>query len=245
MSVLFVTTLALTTIFMAALIKAVLGFGESLIAMPLLTLSLGIRVASPLICLVATSLTALVLCTTWQKVDLRATWRFALAAAVGTPLGVWGLRSLPATLATGILGGVLVLAGMYYLARPNLGAVEGAGWAYGFGLIAGILSGAYNVAGPPAVLYGSLKRWAPERFRATLQGFFLPITVIRLVGHGVAGMWTPEVVHLYVLAIPLVLVAFWVGNRVSHRMSPERYQRIIYGALVVLGVTLILRSLWG
>jgi uncharacterized membrane protein YfcA len=242
---LFVTALALTILFIAAFIKAVFGFGESLIAMPLLTLLLGIRVASPLTGLVATSLTTLLLCTTWQKVDLRITWRFVLAAAVGTPLGVWGLNALPAALATGTLGVVLLLAGLYYLVRPNLGAVEGARWAYGFGLIAGVLSGAYNVSGPPAVLYGSLKRWAPERFRATLQGFFLPITVIRLVGHGVAGMWTPEVIYLYVLAIPVVLVAFWAGNRVNHRVSPEKYQRFIYGSLVVLGVTLFLRSLWG
>jgi hypothetical protein len=28
--------------------------------------------------------------------------------------------------------------------------------------------------GPPLVIYGALRRWTPERFRATLQGYFLP-----------------------------------------------------------------------
>lgn len=245
MSAVLVTTLALAVLFIAALIKAALGFGESLIAMPLLTLLLGIQTASPLIGLVAASLTALILCTTWQRIDLRTTWQFILAAAVGTPIGVWGLCVLPATLATGALGAILILAGLYNLVQPRLGAVESPGWAYGFGLIAGILSGAYNVAGPPTVLYGSLRRWAPDRFRATLQGLFLPVIVIRLVGHAVAGMWTREVLHLYMLAVPFVLTAFWIGNRISQRIAPERYRRFVYGALIVLGLTLVLRSLLG
>ena len=41
-----------------------------------------------------------------------------------------------------------------------------------FGFFAGILGGAYNTNGPPVVIYGSLRKWSPATFRATLQGYF-------------------------------------------------------------------------
>src|SRR4051794_31688559 len=59
-------------IFLAALIKATLGFGESLLAMPLLTLMIGLPAATPLVALVATTLTLLMLGSSWRKIDLRS-----------------------------------------------------------------------------------------------------------------------------------------------------------------------------
>ncbi len=38
--------------------------------------------------------------------------------------------------------------------------------------------------GPPLVVYGGMRRWSPQHFRATLQGYFLPASVI-----GMAGYW--------------------------------------------------------
>src|SRR3954463_3540249 len=89
-------------IFAAALIKATLGFGESLLAMPLLTLVVGLPTATPLVGLVATTLTVLMLGSSWRKIELGATWRLLGAAALGVPIGVLLIRLAPAALVTHI-----------------------------------------------------------------------------------------------------------------------------------------------
>ena len=234
----------LAVLFISALTKASIGFGESMVAMPVLSLLIGVQTASPLIFLVAATLTVLILMTCWQRIDLKAAWLFMAAAVVGTPFGVWGLTSLPAHWLTGVLGGVLIVAGLYNIVRPKTGISPRAHWGILFGLLAGMLSGAYNISGPPTVLYGSIKGWSPEEFRATLQGLFLPVTVIKLFGYGVAGLWTREVLTYFGLALPLILLAFWLGQRVHETMPKERVKVILNGATVVFGCTLMVQALY-
>jgi hypothetical protein len=42
--------------------------------------------------------------------------------------------------------------------------------------------------GPPLVIYGSMRRWSPQHFRATLQGYFLPASIIGMSGYRLAGL---------------------------------------------------------
>ena len=56
-------------------------------------------------------------------------------------------------------------------------------WLIGSGFCSGILGGAYGMNGPPLAVYGSLRRWSPQHFRATLQGYFLPASIIGMAGY--------------------------------------------------------------
>ena len=228
-----------TIIFLAALIKATLGFGESLLAMPLLTLVLGLPTATPLVGLVAATLTLLMLGSSWRKIDLRATWRLLGAAALGVPIGVLLVRLAPAALVTRILGVVLIGFGLFSLFRPALITLAHPAWSYVFGFLAGVLGSAYNTAGPPMVLYSAARRWSPDRFRATMQSVFLPISLLVLLSHALAGLWSPWVFELYALSLPLLLLAIWLGEQVSRRIPGHRFDRLVYGALLVLGLLLL------
>ena len=57
----YLITLTLLILFIAALTKATLGFGESILAIPLLTLVLGLQVAVPLMGLLAGAITLMLL----------------------------------------------------------------------------------------------------------------------------------------------------------------------------------------
>jgi uncharacterized membrane protein YfcA len=231
--------LALSVIFMAALIKATLGFGESLLAMPLLTLVLGLSTATPLVGLVAATLTVLMLGSSWRKIDLRSTWRLLGAATLGVPFGVLLLRLAPAALVTQVLGVILIGFGLFSLFRPALFTLTHPAWSYVFGFLAGVLGSAYNTAGPPLVLYSAAQRWPPDRFRATMQSVFLLITLLVLVSHALAGLWSPWVFELYALSLPLLLLAIWLGEQLNQRISKHRFDRLVYGTLLVLGLLLL------
>ena len=235
------TVLLLTSsvIFLAALIKATLGFGESLLAMPLLTLVLGLSTATPLVGLVATTLTLLMLGASWRKIDLSSTWRLLGAAALGVPLGVLLVRVAPAVLVTRLLGVVLIGFGLFSLFRPALLTLAHPAWSYVFGFLAGVLGSAYTTSGPPMVLYSTARHWPPDRFRATMQSVFLPISLLVLISHALAGLWSPWVFELYALSLPLLLLAIWLGERVSQRIAGKRFDRLVYAALLVLGLLLL------
>ncbi len=238
--------LSLAIIFGAALAKAMLGFGEGLLAMPLLTLLLGIRAASPLVGLVSAGLTLVMLLGHRQSVDLKSAGRLLVGILLGIPLGVWGLSALPEAWVTATLGAVLVLTGLYNLsarAGSRPGPPPGVRWAYAYGLAGGILSGAYNTGGPPVVIYGVQQRWPPDKFRGTIQGCFLPAMALKIAGHGLAGLWTPQVLLLTALSLPVVAAALWVGGRLSRHLSPARFARLVYGGLAVLGLTLLAGAL--
>jgi len=230
----------LAILFLAALTKATLGFGESLLAIPLLTLLIGLQTAVPLVTLIAATVTLLLLVRNWQQIDLTAMGRLVVAALVGVPVGIWGLATLPMAPITRLLGLLLLLIGSYNLLQPRLSGLQDRRWPYLFGFLAGVLGGAYNMTSPPVLIYGAVRRWSPEQFRVTMQGFFLPVSALILVGHATTGLWTSAVLSLYLLAWPVMLVAFWLGNRFAERLDPAILARLLYGALLVLGVTLLL-----
>ena len=227
---------AMVILFVSTLIRSAIGFGDALIAMPLLAMALGIRTATPLVAFAAATIAITVLARNWRSVDRRSAWRLILLSLAGIPFGLALFKVAPETIVKIILGLMLIVYGLYSLFAPRLPTIRNEKAAYVFGFIAGVLGGAYNTNGPPIVLYGLLRRWPPEHFRATLQFYFLFTGLLILASHGVAGLWTSDVLRLYVYSIPAIMLAIWVGGRIHSRIPTELFSRIIYGTLVVLGV---------
>jgi uncharacterized membrane protein YfcA len=233
--------LACLILFSAAFIKAAFGFGESLLAMPLLTFAFGVKTATPLVGLVAASLTLLFLFHDWRQIDFRSAWRVIIAAILGIPVGIWFLHVFPSQWIALGLGIVLILIGIYNLIRSDITLMIGPRWAYVFGFAGGILSGAYNTGGPPIVIYGTLRRWPAGKFQVTLQSCFLPLSLLTVLGQGIAGLMTEKVLVLYLITLPVVLLSFWIGRRWGRSLSGPRFERLIYIGLIILGVMLIIQ----
>ena len=236
------TQLVLVILFLSTFIRSALGFGDALIAMPLLAIVVGLQVATPLTAMGATTIAIIILIKAWKKVDMKAAWRLVITTWIGIPIGIFFLKAAPELLVKSLLGLIITGFGLYNLIVPNLPRLLNENWAYLTGLIAGILGGAYNTNGPPVVIYGMLRRWDSEKFRATLQGYFLPTGAAILISHGIAGMWTPEVVHLYLYSIPVIIGAVLIGGKVNQLIPQGKFDKIIYGFLVVIGILLIIKG---
>ena len=113
-------------------------------------------------------------------------------------------------------------------------------WAFGFG--AGVLGGAYGMNGPPLVIYGALRGWSAEHFRATLQGYFLPASLVGLVGYWMAGLWVPAVTRYYLLSLAPSVVAVLLGRVVNRRISGQRFLLYVHIGLIVIGTTLLVQA---
>ncbi len=61
-----------------------------------------------------------------------------------------------------------------------------------------------------------------------------------LVGHGVAGLWTPQVLQLYAFSLPAIMLAVFAGERLNRRLPREAFGRVVYAFLVVMGVLFLI-----
>jgi len=109
-------------------------------------------------------------------------------------------------------------------------------------LAAGVIGGAYGMNGPPLVIYGAMRRWSAQHFRATLQAYFLPASVVGMFGYWLAGLWVRAVTHYYLLCLPVLLPAVWLGRVVNHRLHGDAFLKYVYVGLAGIGVVLLAES---
>lgn len=117
------------------------------------------------------------------------------------------------------------------------------GWLLLCGFFAGVLGGAYGMNDPPLVIYGAMRRWSAQHLRATLQGYFLPASIIGMTGYLLAGLWTSAVTHYYLLSLPVTLVGVFLGRVINHRLRGESFLRYIYLGLAAISVLLLLQAI--
>jgi len=168
-----------------------------------------------------------------------------LAAMFGIPLGVLLIALVNDHIVKLILGLVIAGFSIYSLIfRMRLHLEEDhPGWLLASGFCSGVLGGAYGMNGPPLVVYGSLRRWSPQHFRATLQGYFLPASLLGLIGYVVAGLWLPEVTSYLLISLPAVLAAILIGRAINHRLRGDHFFRYVYLGLVLIAAVLIAQSM--
>ena len=233
------TTVAVMAVIMAATaVRSLLGFGNALVAMPLLALFLPKETVSPVVALTAMVTGSILLVQTWQHICLRNTGRLLAGAAVGTPLGLCLLKRLPEGVVLFVLAVVIFSFSLYCLAKPRLVHISSDWGAWVAGFFAGVLGGAYNTNGPPIVIYGTMRGWEPERFRAILQGVFWPAGVMVLIAHASAGLWTHEVLRYAGLSVPGLLLTMLACRPLARRIPRGRFDQFVHILLMVTAVLL-------
>jgi uncharacterized membrane protein YfcA len=232
----------LVVVFAAALVRATFGFGDALVGMPLLVLWIPLRTATPLMAMVAPVLSFALLTREWRHFELRGAVGLIASTVVGIPFGLLFLKMSDEFLINLILAAVLIVFAAYNLLRPGLLRLRTERAAPAFGFVAGILGAAYNTNGPPVVIYGALRGWPPEAFRATLQGYFLPTGLAILIGQGIAGLWTKPVVTTFLASLPVALLAVVLGGAIGRRIPAARFRSAVYVLMLALGLVLMIKT---
>jgi uncharacterized membrane protein YfcA len=231
----------LLILFLSTLVRSTFGFGDALVAMPLLALIIPIKIATPVVALIAPTIAISLLIKEWRHIDLKSTLKLILSTLAGIPIGILYLKNIDENVVNAVLALVLIAFSLYRLAKPGLQRLKSDRWAFLFGFVGGILGGAYNTNGPPVILYGILRGWKPESFRATLQSYFLPTGGAIMIGQGLAGFWTKSVITTYLYSLPLVFLAVFLGLRISRKIPAEKFNKYVYVMLLGLGIILLIK----
>ena len=235
-----ISILVFIIVFISTLIRSTFGFGNALIAMPLLAFILGVKTATPLVAMTGIVIALVMLLREWRELDFKDAIYLILPTLAGIPLGLFFLSSAPERIIRMILGLILIGFSLYNLLGPKLPKIRRNALILPVGFLAGILGGAFNTNGPPVVIYGVMRGWRKEKFRATLQGYFLISSLIIFIGHGLTGLWSPEIWQLFALSTPASILAVFTGGRLTKNVPQESYQRLIYLFLIVAGFLLFI-----
>jgi uncharacterized membrane protein YfcA len=235
-----IEALIVATVFVAAFLQSLSGFGLAIIVMPLLTLVLGLQMAAPLVALIGLTVYTINLIRYRQAINAGEVLRLGAASILGVLLGIWALANVSESVVERVLGLILIAYVAYAWIRPAVPRPLSRHWVYPAGFLAGCLSGAYNTPGPPVIVYGSLRQWPKDEFRAVLQALFFINAVPVVTSHLVAGHVTRQVLAFYLYAVPALALGILAGSRVDSRVDRERFRTLVLVMILVLGLSLLL-----
>lgn len=226
----------------AALVHSVAGFGAGLVAMSLLVMQWPVVEAIGVVSICAFLLNL------WMAISLRKDIQWTelrpmvLATVFGVPIGVLMLHSLPEEWIIGGLGAILLAHSLRSLLYKG-GTVDPVSgrWGYVAGLCGGMLGGAFNTSGPPVILYATARSWPKDRFRATLQIYFLVTGGLAMTLYVASGVVNGTSVYWAIIAVPTMVAGFALGQLVARRVSPEQFRVMVLIGLGVMGANYLSR----
>ncbi len=229
----------LLVVFFAVFVRAIFGFGDVLVSVPILTLMVGPRMAVPLMGMVGATNALLILLRERSAVHWQPVRYLLMASVVGIPLGVLALKWLPERWIAVALGLLLIGFCAWSLTGRRSVQLDSPRWAWPFGFAAGLMGGAVTATGPPVVIYATTQGWSPTEMRATIQGFFVPNGAVILIAHFVGDLWTPVVWQTYLCTLPLIFLALPIGGILAGRISDARFEQLTLVVLMGTGLLLL------
>ncbi|MGX7394698.1 sulfite exporter TauE/SafE family protein [Carnobacterium mobile] len=234
-------------VFLGSLMRAVFGFGDSIVSMPLLALlPINLSTSIALIGLGGFTVAVLTVLSGWKNVDRPVLKQLSIGTLVGIPVGLLLVKFAPNTVITYILGIFLIVYGMYSLVKNKIGQskprlwLNKPVWSLPFGFAAGMFGSAYNMNGVPIVVYGTMREWKPEVFRETLQAHFLISSSLIIIGQFMGGFWSKELLVLYGFSLPAIGIAILLGKFIYVRIPTYKFERYVFILVILLGIMLLI-----
>ncbi|MEG0497017.1 MAG: sulfite exporter TauE/SafE family protein [Carnobacterium sp.] len=232
-------------IFLGSLMRAVFGFGDSIVSMPLLALlPINLATSIALVGLGGFTVALLTVLSGWRNVDRPVLGYLSMGSLLGIPAGLLLVKFASNTLVTFILGIFLIIYGVYSLTKPEKLTVHlwlnKPHWSLPFGFTAGMFGSAYNMNGVPIVIYGTMREWKPEVFRETLQAHFMISSSLIIIGQFMGGFWSKELFVLYGFSLPAIGLAILLGKFIYGRIPTHKFERYIFVLVILLGIMLLI-----
>lgn len=228
---------------LAASCQSLTGFGFALVMVPLLSLIWDVKPAVVTSTVLGTIILLPLFLEVRSHVRLGVAGRLLLGSLLGIPLGVVVLDQIDPEVLKLLVGAVVIMASLLLYVAPQVRWPEAGGaTAVIVGALSGMLRAATSMGGPPSVLYILGREREMETFRGTLLAFFLPASVIAVVGLAAAGRVTPEVLRTSAIGLPAVAAGFFVGGWVRSWMPDRVFRTVVLAVLIATSLAVIVSA---
>ena len=227
----------------AGFVRGAVGFGDALLAMPLLALLIPVQSAAPLVAMTGLLIAIVILFKEWRHIEFQTTLVLTTCGLLAIPVGVWILKFGNESIVKPILACVVIVYSIWSLWRPTSLELKSDKLAPVFGIAAGLLGGAYNTSGPPLVIYGTLRRWPQQQLRAMLQAYCLIGSIWIVCNHSLHGLLTLSLLKQFATAAPLIVAATSLGQFITRDLPRQKFAAWVNFSLLISGAILLLSCL--
>lgn len=235
-------------------LEGITGFGCTVIALPFMTLVLGLKTSVQLLCLQALIMAIFIVARSWRSIKLKEFLYIVLFVGLGMPIGMLMFSKMSPVVLSVILGMFMIGVGIHgtnatWKSKACIENMQPSGkksWFMSFILfLGGIIHGAFGTGGPFVVIYASRVLIDKSLFRVTLSLLWLVLNSIRLVGYAQGGMFSDnEIMKAFYWNMPFLLVGVFLGDWL-HRKSNALYFRLcLYIVLSIAGSVMFLSNLF-
>lgn len=165
-----------------------------------------------------------------------------ILALAGTCLGITLLLNADNTTAVRVIGIMLIVLAVYFLVfNKRISIPENIWTASMAGAVSGVLSGFFNIAGPPIVLYYSAAAKDKEEYTGTVQFLFAAMVAFKMVFLGVKRGLSEMVLTHAPFVIAGSTLGMILGLRLFSKLSTVTIKKMVYILMIVAGIWYILR----
>ena len=232
----------------AGTVKGVIGLGLPTVSLGLMTIVLDLPSAMALL-LVPSFVTNL-----WQaavggngKALLLRLWPFLALASLTVWLGALALTRVDLRLLSALLGGLLIAYAAVSLAGFRLAlTARQAVWAGPLmGTVNGVLTGMTGSFVVPGVMYLQAIGLSRDQFIQAMGMLFTVSTLTLAVALKGNNLLSAELGGLSLAALLPAALGMVFGQRIRQRLSEQRFRRVFFIALIVLGAAIIANAAFG
>jgi uncharacterized membrane protein YfcA len=228
-----------TTVAVGACLQSTVGFGLSLLAVPILVLIDPALVPVPLI-VASLALNLGTSCRNRGGIDGRVRWAL-LGSIPGTVLGAYAIATIPQR-PLAITFGVLVLAAVA-VSACGLEVAPTAGSLLAAGMISGFTGTASSIGGPPMALV--YQRAKGPTVRGTMALYFLVGSVLSIVALATFGRLGGRELLESAQLVPFMLAGFACSAPAARVLDRGRTRHAVLLVSTISALALIANSLRG
>src|SRR5262245_20267476 len=173
----------------------------------------------------------------WETLNWRTVAPFIIGGTIGVPLGATLLTFLnPGHVRLGV-GVLLVIYGVYGLAKPAFRPHKVGTTAYGsIGFLNGVLGGLTGLPGFVITVWCQMRGWTKDEQRAVFQPVILAGMGIITISLSVAGAITTDILKLYALGLPALLAGLWLGFKCYGKFDDAMFRKVVLVLLLCSGM---------
>lgn len=230
--------------FLAYLVKAITGFGNTLVMGSLFSFVVSNKVTTPIDLIFSLPTNLFIVWKERRNISLRLVIPLSMMLLLGVIPGTFLLKTGSDWLLKSILGLVIIGIAIEMWTRKSTAQTNKKShpiFLAAIGILSGMLVGMYGIG---ALLVAYISRTTENRsqFRANICCIFLVDNLFRFFLYWYSGILNKEIISLALILTPAVVLGMAAGFKVDSRLNDATVKKAVIALLIISGAILFVKS---